>query len=171
MLIKKYFSQITSIMITCILLIYAFMHKSIFLLNVEYPYVWIGTEILLLAGILFFPFLKEKKNKYTTTAIFLLAPLLMIVAVEMLNGNMLWDIDMFGNVCMNYFIAFLLYLLIYAASGSTKCSIISISILLEVFGIANYYVKLYKGSPLLPWDLSAITTAANVSDAFSFNPY
>ena len=62
MLIKKYFSQITSIMITCILLIYAFMHKSIFLLNVEYPYVWIGTEILLLAGILFFPFLKEKKK-------------------------------------------------------------------------------------------------------------
>ena len=105
MLIKKYFSQITSIMITCILLIYAFMHKSIFLLNVEYPYVWIGTEILLLSGILFFPFLKEKKNKYTTTAIFLFAPLLMIIAVEMLNGNMLWDIDMFGNVCMNYFIA------------------------------------------------------------------
>lgn len=167
--IKKYFSQITSITITCILLIYAFMHKSIFFLNVEYPYVWIGIEILLLAGILFFPFLKEKKNKYTTTVIFLLAPLFMIIAVEMLNGNMLWDIDMFGNVCMNYLIALLLYLLIYAASGSTKCSIILISILLEVFGIANYYVKLYKGSPLLPWDLSAITTAANVSNAFSFN--
>ena len=137
MLIKKYFSQITSITITCILLIYAFMHKSIFFLNVEYPYVWIGIEILLIAGILFFPFLQEKKNKYTTTVIFLLAPLFMIIAVEMLNGNMLWDIDMFGNVCMNYLIAFLLYLLIYAASGSTKCSIISISILLEVFGIAN----------------------------------
>ncbi len=166
--IKKHFNVITSIGISMIIMIYSIIHKNEFLLFVDYSYLWILSEILLLLGIILLSFIKKKDRPFLTILIFLLAPLLMECAVEMLNGNMLWDIDMFGNVLMNYLINLLLYILIYSLSGSTKISIRSISILLEVFGIANYYVKKYKGGPLLPWDLSAITTATNVANAFSF---
>ena len=166
--IKKNFNFITSIGISLLLLIYSIIHKDIFLQYVDYSYLWIGAELLLLIGIICLSFIKKKDRPILTIILFFIAPLLMECAVEMLNGNMLWDIDMFGNILMNYLLNLLLYIIIYSLSGSTKISIRSVSILLEIFGIANYYVKKYKGGPLLPWDLSAITTASNVANAFSF---
>lgn len=166
--IKKNFNFITSIGISLLLLIYSIIHKDIFLQYVDYSYLWIGAELLLLIEIICLSFIKKKDRPILTIILFFIAPLLMECAVEMLNGNMLWDIDMFGNILMNYLLNLLMYIIIYSLSGSTKISIRSVSILLEIFGIANYYVKKYKGGPLLPWDLSAITTASNVANAFSF---
>lgn len=166
--IKKHFNQITSILIVLLISIYSVIHKSIFLQFVEYSYLWIGAEITLLSIITITAFIKKKENLIYSIILFFIAPLLMECAVEMLNGNMLWDIDMFGNVVMNYLINLLFYILIYSLTGSFKASICISSVFLEIFGIANYYVKLYKGGPLLPWDLSAITTATNVAGAFSF---
>lgn len=166
--IKKHFNQIISILIVLLISIYSMIHKSIFLQFVDYSYLWIASEIILLVIIIFTSFIKKKENLIYSIILFFIAPLLMECAVEMLNGNMLWDIDMFGNVVMNYLINLLFYILIYSLTGSFKASICISSVFLEIFGIANYYVKLYKGGPLLPWDLSAITTATNVAGAFSF---
>ncbi len=166
--IKKHFNQIISILIVLLISIYSIIHKSIFLQFVDYSYLWIASEIILLSIIIFTAFIKKKENLIYSIILFFIAPLLMECAVEMLNGNMLWDIDMFGNVVMNYLINLLFYILIYSLTGSFKASICISSVFLEIFGIANYYVKLYKGGPLLPWDLSAITTATNVAGAFSF---
>ncbi len=166
--IKKHFDQLISIFIVGLIGTYSVIHKSIFLQFVEYPYLWIGAEIILLIIIICCAFLPKKKYLIYSVILFLLAPLLMECAVEMLNGNMLWDIDMFGNVIMNYLINLLFYILLFSLTGSLKASICISSVFLEIFGIANYYVKLYKGGPLLPWDLSAITTATNVAGAFSF---
>lgn len=151
--------------ITCV----TYFHKNLFFQFVDYPYAWIGGECLLLLCILYSSFLKKSQNKMISWFIFFITPLLMEICVEMLNGNMLWDIDLFGNVLMNYFINLLLYLFAYTLSGNITFSMCSISVVLEVFGIANYYVKAYKGSPLLPWDLSAIQTATTVGGAFSFD--
>lgn len=166
--IKENTNLITSLFLVIILGIFCWKQRNTFLVFVDYPYLWIGAEIALLIIILVSVLIEKKQRPIYTTLLFLLAPLLMECAVEMLNGNMLWDIDMFGNVVMNYLINLLFYAIVYACSGSTKISIRSISILLECFGIANYYVKKYKGGPLLPWDLTAVTTAGNVAGAFSF---
>lgn len=167
-LIKKYLSTWIACIIVGILACITYFQKSVFFSFVEYPYLWIGGEIIVLLSIIAFSFCKTKENKVIGWLIFLIAPLLMEICVEMLNGNMLWDIDMFANVLMNYFINILFYSFVYAISGSLQVSICFTSTVLEIFGIANYYVKTYKGSPLLPWDLSAIQTATKVSNAFSF---
>ena len=39
-----------------------------------------------------------------------------------------------------------------------------------VWGAANYFVALYRGTPVLPWDLTALGTAAAVSGSYSFAP-
>ncbi len=115
--------------------------------------------------------LKEKKwlQILYNVCIFLLIPLFIETAVEALNTNLLWEIAIKGNIFMNYMIYILLYVLVYACLGSMKISLIFSSTVFTAFGIANMYVKLYKGSPLLPWDFGSIKTAANVAGTFQFS--
>lgn len=167
--IKENFNTITSLLLSLILGILTFLHRQQFLLDDEIGILLLIVEIVLIISLVILAFFQKKiKSKCMTWIVFLIAPLCLECAVEVLNGNMLWDIDMFGNVLMNYFISLLLYLIVFSISGSTKISIRSVSVFLEIFGIANYYVKRYKGGPLLPWDLSAIQTAQKVSNAFKF---
>lgn len=166
--VKENFRKITSIALVSIILIFCIVQRKTLLSYVEYSYLWIIAELLMLALIIIISFSPTKKNKIFTTILFFLTPLAMECAVEMLNGNMLWDIDMFGNVMMNYLINLLLYLVVFGLSGSTTISIRFISIVLEIFGIANYFVKEYKGGPLLPWDIGSIATAGKVAHGYSY---
>lgn len=111
---------------------------------------------------------KGRKQKILSLVFFLLSPLLMESVVEICNGNMLWDIELFGNVIMNYLLNLLVYLLVFAISGSLRGSMKISSVFLAIFGIANMYVKDFKGGPLLPWDLSSLRTAGNVAGAFRY---
>ena len=43
-------------------------------------------------------------------------------------------------------------------------------VLCGLWGTANYFVALYRGSPVLPWDLTALGTAAAVSGSYSYRP-
>lgn len=168
--IKEHFNKITTLIFTITLSILTFMKKDLFLSDTETGILLIAVECVLLLSLFALAFFSKKSNKaWISWLIFLLTPLCMECAVELLNGNMLWDIDMFGNILMNYFINLLLYLFVFSISGNMKLSICSVSVFLEAFGIANMYVKRYKGGPLLPWDLSAIKTAQKVSSAFKFN--
>lgn len=110
-----------------------------------------------------------RKNRTVSVILFLVTPLLTEIAVEILNGNMLWDIDIFGNVVMNYLLVLIIQMMIWAVSGSMPLSMRSSAILLEVFGIANFYVKQFKGSPLLPWDITSIRTAAAVAGSYTYD--
>lgn len=101
--------------------------------------------------------------------LFLLSALLIEIAVEILNGNMLWDIDIFGNVVMNYLLVLIIQLIIWAITGSMKVSMRSSAILLEIFGTVNFYVKKFKGSPLLPWDITSVKTAAAVAGSYTYD--
>lgn len=55
--------------------------------------------------------------------------------------------------------------------GRTDIPMILLLLLSVVFPSANYYVLLFRGSPILPWDLSAIGTALNVADRYTFLIY
>ena len=59
---------------------------------------------LITASLMSFLPKEHRFMKSETIVLFLCAPLLMEIAVEILNGNMLWDIDLVGNTLMNYLI-------------------------------------------------------------------
>lgn len=166
--IKEHIRQITSILLVVGLVVLSVLNRKNLFDAADIWYLWVIIEVLLLASIIVISFIPVKKNKIFTYIMFFITPLITECCVELLNGNMLWDIDMFGNVLMNYFINLLLYLIIFALSGSTILSIRFISIFLEVFGIANYFVKEYKGGPLLPWDIGSIATAGKVAHGYSY---
>lgn len=101
--------------------------------------------------------------------LFLAVPLVMVIAVERLNGNFITEF-LTGNedILANYVVCLLLYLLVFGLSGSLRISVLTVSPMLLLFGVANMYVKEFKGSPLVPMDFSSITTAANVAGGYTY---
>lgn len=43
-------------------------------------------------------------------------------------------------------------------------------ILFGIFGVANYFVATFRGTPILPWDFTALETAAAVAGTYDFTP-
>ena len=98
------------------------------------------------------------------------APYLMLVAVERLNGNFLSDFLTPGeDIWENYVVYLLLYVAMFGLSGSVRISVMTVSPILLLFGIANMYVKEFKGSPLVPMDFSSIKTAGNVAVGYTYH--
>ncbi len=99
----------------------------------------------------------------------LAAPMVMMVAVERLNGHFITEFLIpREDIWENYVVYLLLYLLAFGLSGSIRISVMTVSPILLIFGIANMYVKDFKGSPLVPMDLASIRTAGNVAAGYTY---
>ena len=102
-------------------------------------------------------------------AFFLLIPMGMMVVVERLNGNFITGfLSGDEDILANYVVYLLLYLLVFTLSGSFRISMMTVSPALLLFGVANMYVKEFKGSPLVPMDFKSVTTAANVAGGYTY---
>ncbi len=100
---------------------------------------------------------------------FVACPFIMVIVVERLNGNFLTDfLTVDEDTLANYAVSMLLYLLVFGLSGSIRISIMTTSPLLLLFGVANMYIKEFKGSPLVPMDFGSIRTAANVAAGYTY---
>ncbi len=108
--------------------------------------------------------------QYSYMVLFFLAvPMVMLVVVERLNGNFILDfLTPDEDIWANYVVYMLLYLLAFALSGSLRISVMSVSPVLLLFGIANMYIKEFKGSPLVPLDFKSIATAASVAAGYTY---
>lgn len=63
-----------------------------------------------------------------------------------------------------------LYFLLCALTGRWVISCLVLHLAAGVWGALNYFVALYRGTPILPWDLTSLGTAAAVSGSYSFTP-
>ncbi|MBR3358131.1 MAG: LTA synthase family protein [Solobacterium sp.] len=122
---------------------------------------------------LLFAFLKRPDPENKTyvlrqAAAFLAAPAVMAAAVEVLNGNLIWQLPVPIDILLNYLVYLAVFVLFYGLCGSAEYGGKAAVALLLVFGVANMFLKDYKGSPLLPMDLGSIRTAANVAAVFTF---
>lgn len=98
------------------------------------------------------------------------APMVMLVAVERLNGVFITEfLTPSEDILANYVVYLLFYILAFGLSGSVRISLMTVSPVLLLFGIANMYVKEFKGSPLVPMDFSSIRTAGNVAAGYTYD--
>lgn len=96
----------------------------------------------------------------------ILSPATVFIAIELLEYGF-WFINIKYRV-LNYAILFLIGLALNIIIPRFVAIVLeTISIL--GLGIANYYVLLYRGKPLLAWDFSAISTALNVINGYQFH--
>lgn len=100
--------------------------------------------------------------------LFAAAPLVMMIAVERLNGNFITEFLVDTDWIANYVVCLLFYLLVYGLGGSMRVSVLVMSPVLLLFGIANMYVKEFKGGPLVPMDFNSIKTAGNVAVGYTY---
>ncbi len=104
-----------------------------------------------------------------SVALLAAAPFVMLVVVERLNGHFITDfLTPSEDIWENYVVYVLLYVLVFGLSGSIRISVMTVSPVLLLFGIANMYVKEFKGSPLVPMDFSSIKTAGNVAAGYTY---
>lgn len=155
-----------------LLLIFTAAKRQTFFEREEYGMQLFAASAAMCILILLIGLLHKKRSDVIMTwyrvLLFFSAPLLMEIGVELLNGNFLWDISNPDNIWFNYAVYLLLEMIFYALSGSVRFSICTDTLISAVFGIVNMFVKEYKGSPLLPWDLLSIRTAGNVAASFEY---
>lgn len=112
---------------------------------------------------------KEKVTNFLNIAAFLLLPIVSITMVECLNYVFVYDMY-YVDFINNYILYLLFYGVVYAISGSLRVSIMAMTPLMFAFGLANYYLYTFRGSPFVPMDFLGITTAKGVAESYDFSP-
>lgn len=84
------------------------------------------------------------------------------------SGGLPWEYS-FNVLLANYLCIGVVHFTLCAVTNYiVVCSILT-HILCCIWGIANHYVSLFRGTPILPWDFTALGTAAAVADSYQFS--
>ena len=65
----------------------------------------------------------------------------------------------------------LIYLILSCILGSIRAGYVAADLLFLILGIGNYFVVQFRGSPIVPWDLFSIGTAASVAGNYTYEIY
>ena len=87
------------------------------------------------------------------------------VALDILWNDAFLSVQ-FDFALMGIVALFVIYLFLYSLGQGTSVGVILGVLFFTVIGIAQYFVVLYKGSPILPSDIFALGTAAAVSGGY-----
>ena len=111
--------------------------------------------------------ISPKTEKWLTNLAVFLIPIGTIAMSEIPNGigSEYWQgLSWFFN-CIFYA---LIYLLVYALSGSRRLPFLIINPIIWALAIANHYVAAFRGTPFVPMDLLYVETAAAVTGSYEF---
>ena len=112
---------------------------------------------------------EELSFRLLRAALFLLPPVTAFYLMQFLYGAWPWQTAP-GAALANVICVGALYFLMCGLTGRPAVCCVLLHILCGLWGTANYFVALYRGSPVLPWDLTALGTAAAVSGSYSYRP-
>ncbi len=178
--IKKHFhitytrwSFIIAAVITALLLGVILAHTNSFLQTPT------AARILLYSGCLLAPFLigmliafrvewkQTVARQCFNTALFFLLPVVTVTMTEALNNIFVYDMTYFGFAA-NYLLTLLLQGFIYAVSGSFRLPILILNPLLFCFGLVNYFMMQYRGTPFVPMDFLSLGVADAILEQYDY---
>ena len=108
-------------------------------------------------------------NKIWHFVFFMLVPIITMTMTECLNNIFIYDMTYLGFFA-NYLVILLIQFLFFAVSGSFRVSLLVTNAICYGFALAHCYVVLFRGTPFIPMDFFAITTAANVANTYNYTP-
>ncbi|MBS4785347.1 MAG: LTA synthase family protein [Clostridiales bacterium] len=97
--------------------------------------------------------------------VLLLTPLTAFYLMQFVFGGLPWEYSP-GVLLGNYLCIGAGFFLLSAVTGRILLSSLFIHLLCLGWGAANYFVNLYRGLPILPWDFTALNTALAVADSY-----
>ena len=109
------------------------------------------------------------KERLMQGGLLLLPPFTAFYLMQFILGALPWEMAP-GVVLANALCIGAVYYLLWAATGHPAVCCVLLHLACGLWGTANYFVSLYRGTPVLPWDLTALETAAAVSGSYSYLP-
>ena len=103
--------------------------------------------------------------------LFFATPLLCILLGDRFNGYHLSEmIDRLSTLpaVFNLLIYVMIWLITYLIINRTQYASILVLVIVFIADMANYYVWIFRGCPILAADLQSLTTAVNVANNFSY---
>lgn len=74
-----------------------------------------------------------------------------------------WRAQILNIICFELFLLFL-----FALTGNLKIALAVETVLAFVIGLSNFYVLSFRSTPIVPWDLFSIKTAASVAGNYDY---
>lgn len=108
-------------------------------------------------------------NKIWHFVFFMLSPVITMTMTECLNNIYIYNMTYLGFLA-NYLVILLFQFLFFAIFGSFRVSLLVVNAICYGFALANCYVVQFRGTPFIPMDFFAITTAANVANTYNYTP-
>ena len=99
--------------------------------------------------------------------VLLISPLTAFWLMQFFFGAMPWEINP-GAALANWICLGAVYWLACGLFGHVARFSVLLHLLAGAWGTANYFVSNFRGTPILPWDFSALGTAAAVADSYQF---
>lgn len=124
----------------------------------------LGILLSLLAGA--YLLLKYKFGKVLSVITALILPLLSMYGLQFYTCDPWRMYPMMALVNCVFFYLFYLMLTFLLGSFSLGYTIPSVAVML--IGITNYFVIEFRSSPIVPWDLLSLGTAASVADNYTY---
>ena len=101
--------------------------------------------------------------------IFIIVPIVLFYLMEAFEHNAFEEVRslaQFYNIFLFELIAWLLFFI----TGSGRAALRTEAVIAFVYGVVNHYVMAFRSTPLVPWDIFSIRTAASVAGNYDFTP-
>lgn len=114
--------------------------------------------------------LSELMNKIISYCAFFLSPVFCYFAFEFFQksiyGINIWDIRK-RYLLLNFIILSVIVLTVFVFTNSIKVSIIAMTIIINLFGVVNYYIYSFRGVALVAADVLSARTAMSVAGGYT----
>ncbi|MCD7815015.1 MAG: LTA synthase family protein [Lachnospiraceae bacterium] len=132
--------------------------------GVHTSYVACSTALAVMAAV--FVLMDISYGRLISTLIGLVTPAAALVALENYT-HVMSDLSVM-IIVLNLMFFYVLYGMMTFLLGSVKRGFLVATLIPMIFGLANYFVVSFRGSPIVPWDFFSIGTAASVADNYTF---
>lgn len=110
----------------------------------------------------------DKKRRGILLTVMLLTPVTAFYLMQLIMGTKFVDVKLMAVAANGLWLAGV-YGLLCSFTGYPVMSSLVVHLLSALWGMANYFVNLFRGTPILPWDFSALETAAAVSGSYKLS--
>lgn len=101
--------------------------------------------------------------------VFSIVPILLFYLMEAFEHNAFEEVRSLAQV-YNILLFELIAWLLFFITGSGKVALRIETVVALVYGLVNHYVMAFRSTPLVPWDIFSIKTAASVAGNYDFTP-
>ena len=101
--------------------------------------------------------------------IFIIVPIVLFYLLEAFEHNAFEEVRSTAQL-YNIFLFELIAWLLFFVTGSGRLALRIETGIAFVYGLINHYVMAFRSTPLVPWDIFSIKTAASVAGNYDFTP-